>query len=65
MVLGSTADEIKLESMAQLADKIVEVASPSVSTESATSFSHEFERLHADVTSLRKVMESLPQSATK
>ena len=44
MVLTSTADQANLENLAQLADKVVEVATPSVVTVSATCFSDEFER---------------------
>ena len=60
MVLASTPDTANLENLAQLADKVMEVAAPSVSTVSATHLSDEFERLRAEVTSLRKVVESLP-----
>ena len=60
MVLASTPDTANYENLAQLADKVVEVAAPSVSTVSATHLSDEFERLRAEVTSLRKVVESLP-----
>ena len=49
MVLASTADQANL---AQLADKVTEVATPSVATVSATArFSDEFERLRAEVAS--------------
>ena len=58
MVLASTADQANLENLAQLADKVVEVATPSVATVSATCLSDEFERLRAEVASLRKVVES-------
>ena len=65
MVLTSTADQANLENLAQLADKVVEVATPSVVTVSAICFSGEFERLRAEVASLRKVVESLPLSTNK
>ena len=65
MVLASTPDQASLENLAQLADKIVEVATPSVSTVSASHLSDEFERLRAEVTSLRKVVESLPLTTNK
>ena len=65
MVLTSTADQANLENLAQLADKVVEVATPSVVTVSATCFSGEFERLRAEVASLRKVVESLSLSTNK
>ena len=64
-VLASTADQANLENLAQLADKVVEVATPSVATVSATCFSDEFERLCAEVASLRKVVESLPLATNK
>jgi len=38
----------------------VEVAAPSISTVSATCLSDEVEQLHAEVASLRKVVEALP-----
>ena len=61
MVLASTADQTNLENLAQLVDKVVEVATLSVATVSVTCFSDEFEQLRADVTSLKKVVESLPK----
>ena len=64
MVLASTPDTANLENLAQLADKIVEVATPTVSAVSATHLSDEFKRLRAEVTSLRKVIESLPLTTT-
>ena len=60
MVLASSLDTANLEDLAQLADKIVEVAASSISAVSATHLSDEFERLRAEVTSLRKVVDSLP-----
>ena len=62
MVLASSPGTTNLENLAQLADKIVEVAAPAVSAVSATHLSDEFERLRAEVTSLRKVVESLPKT---
>ena len=62
MVLASSPDTTNMENLAQLADKIVEVAALAVSAVSATHLSDEFERLHAEVTSLRKVVESLPKT---
>ena len=60
MVLASSPDTSNLENLAQLADKVVEVAAPSISTVSAPRLSDEVERLHAEVASLRRVVESLP-----
>ena len=60
MVLASTADQTNMENLAQLVDKVVEVATLSVATVSVTCFSDEFEQLRTDVTCLRKVVESLP-----
>ena len=60
MVLASSPDTSNLENLAQLADKVVEVAAPSISTVSAPHLSDEVERLHAEVASLRRVVESLP-----
>ena len=65
MVLASTADQANLENLAQLADKVVEVAKLSVATVSATCFSDEFKRLCTEVASLRKIVESLPLTTNK
>lgn len=62
MVLASSPDTANLENLAQLADKVVEVAAPSISAVSATHLSDEFERLRAEVASLRKVVETLPKT---
>ena len=43
MVLASTADQTNLENLAQLVDKVVEVATSSIATVSVTCFSDEFE----------------------
>ena len=63
MVLVSTADQANQSG--ELADKVVEVATPSVATVSAICFYDEFEQLRAEVTSLRKVVESLPLITNK
>lgn len=64
MVLASSPDTSTVDNLAQLADKIVEVATPSVSAMSATHLSDEFERLRAEVTGLQKVVETLSLTAT-
>lgn len=55
MVLAST-DTTELEKLAQLADKIVEVATPPVSTVTSSS---EYEQLRTEMADLRKLVESL------
>lgn len=59
MVIASTGDSTSLEQLAQLADKIVEVAMPSVSAVTASSFMDEMEQLHSQVVSLKRLVQSL------
>ena len=49
LVLASTGDKVSLEELAQLADKNVEVAVPSVSAVSVPQLTTEVEQLRADV----------------
>ena len=56
MVLASTGDKVSLEELAQLADKIVEVAVPSVSAVSVPQLKTEVEQLRADVTRLTELV---------
>lgn len=58
MVLVLTSDTTILEELAQLADKIVELAAPSVSAVAASSFA-EMEQLRSEVISLKKLVQSL------
>lgn len=59
MVLASTGDTIALEELAQLADRITEVAIPSVATVSASPITTEVEQLRAEVTRLAGLVQSL------
>lgn len=61
MVLASTPDTANLEELAELADKIAEVAAPSISMVSTPQLAQELERLRAEVTSLTSLVKSLPQ----
>ena len=60
MVLASTRDDTPIEDLAQLADKIVEVAvPPSVSNVSAPVQTSEIQQLRTEIASLTKVVQSL------
>ena len=60
MVLASTPDTTSLKDLAQLADKIVEVAIPSVATvRTASPINAEVEQLRAEVTRLQEIVKSL------
>ena len=59
MILASTADTVSLENLAELADKIVEVAIPSVSAVDTPKLTTEVEQLRAEVTRLQDVVKSL------
>lgn len=61
MVLASTPDTANLEDLAQLADKIAEVAAPSIAAVSTPQLTEELERLRAEVASLKGIVKSLPQ----
>ena len=61
MVLTSTPDTGNLEDLAQLADKIVEVAVPSPSI-SAISTTTEIEHLHKEVAGLKSMLQGLQSS---
>ena len=61
MVLASTSDSVSLNELAQLADKIVEVAAPqSVSTVRSSNLSDEVEKLKGQLTNLTQLVKSLP-----
>ena len=60
MVLASMSDSVSLDKLAQLADKIVEVAAPqSVSTVCSSNLSDEVERLKGQLTNLTQLVKSL------
>ncbi len=61
MVLASAADTTDLAKIADMADKIVEVAAPSVSAISQTSTDAKVEKLQAEVTRLADLVASLTQ----
>ncbi len=61
MVLASAADTTDLAKIADMADKIVEVAAPSVSAISHTSTDAKVEKLQAEVTRLADLVASLSQ----
>ena len=65
MVLASTGDTVSLEDLAQLADKITEVAAPSVSSLSSPQLTSEMGQLIAEITSLQKLVQSLSVGARK
>ncbi|XP_011402733.1 PREDICTED: uncharacterized protein LOC105312074 [Amphimedon queenslandica] len=59
MVLASTKDDEDLESLASLADKVVEVASRAVNAVQTTELSTEVEQLRSDIATLKKLVTSL------
>ena len=57
MVLASTSDSVSLDKLAQLADKIVELARPqSVSTVLSATLSDEVEKLKEQLTNLTQLV---------
>lgn len=71
MVLASTPDTTSLEKLAELADKIMEVATPPLAAidasvpdppESATKLAKEVEGLRADISRLEKMFQKLSRS---
>ena len=61
MVLASAADTTDLAKIADMADKVVEVAAPSVSAISHTGTDAKVEKLQAEVTRLADLVASLTQ----
>ena len=59
MVLASTKDDEDLESLASLADKVMEVASPAVNAVHTTELSIEVDQLRSDMATLKKLVTSL------
>ena len=63
MVLASTSDTTSIDELAQLADKIVEVAAPSVSaytnSSSGPTWKGELDRLRTEVVGLKQLIKSL------
>ena len=62
MVLASTGNAISLEALAQMADKFVEVATPTISAINAPHISSELDRLRKGVAHLREIISSLNTS---
>ena len=67
MVLASSKDTVttRLDELAQLADKLRKVTTPSVSAASVSDLNTELERLHAEVALLRILVQSLSAVITK
>ena len=61
MVLASTPDMGNLDNLAQLADKIMEVATPSPAI-AAVSTTSELEHLHKEVAELKLMLQALQSS---
>lgn len=59
MVLASTSDAVTLSDLAQLADKITEVAAPSISAVGTPQLATEVEQLRTEIASLKKMVQSL------
>ena len=64
MVLASTADTTSIDELANLADKIMEVATPapSISAVSQSQFSSEMEQLRSQISDLQKLVQRLSTS---
>ena len=61
MVLASTNDSVSLDALAQLADKIVDVAVPqSVSAVHSSNLSDEVDKLRSELSNLTQLVKSLP-----
>ena len=65
MVLASTGATVSLSDLAQLADKIMEVAAPSISAVAATPSVTEIDLLRAEITSLKALVKSLASSTAR
>ena len=59
MVLTSTGAAVTLEDLAQLADRIVEVATPAVSALTTPQLVAEVDQLRSNIASLKKLVKSL------
>ena len=62
MVLASTADTVSLEELAALADKVMDVAAPSIAAVGTSQITSDVELLRAEVTRLKDVVSSLTKS---
>jgi len=59
MVLASTDESLTLNKLAELADKVMEVATPSVSAIATPQITTEVEQLRTEVTRLQELVKSL------
>ena len=59
MVLASTAATVSLDDLAELADKIVEVAAPTVNAVHTPQLTSEVEQLRSEVARLQDLVKSL------
>ena len=62
MVLASTADAVSLEELATLADKVMDVASPSVAVVTTPQATSDMEQLRAEVSRLTDIVSSFTKS---
>ena len=60
-VLASNGDKSNLEEVAHLADKIIEVAAPSITSVTTPQPTAEVDQLHAEIAGLRKLIRALLQ----
>ena len=63
MVLASTDESLTLNKLAELADKVMEVATPSVSAIATPQITTEVEQLRTEVTRLQELVKSLTTQA--
>ena len=62
MVLASTADAVSLEELASLADKVMDVAAPSVAAITTPQVTSDVELLREEVTRLKDIVSSFTKS---
>ena len=60
MVLASTGDKSNLEELAQLADKIIDVAALSIPSKTEPQLSAEVDQFRGEIAGLRKLIRALP-----
>ena len=59
MVLASSSDDVSLEELAQLADRIMDVSTPTVAAVTGPSITSELEQLRSEVTRLNALVQKL------
>ena len=62
MVLASSSDDVSLDELAQLADRIMDVSTPTVAAVSSPSMTSELEQLRSEVTRLNALVQKLQLS---